>query len=62
CLLNCQTKESVLNSTPNPPKVKMSPKKSVVSKPKPSIKRPREPEVQELPWKMRDEAMRRRYS
>ncbi|KAL5980115.1 hypothetical protein ACLOJK_036582 [Asimina triloba] len=40
----------------------MPPKKTTVSKPRPSIKRPREPQVQELPWEMRDEAMRRRYS
>ncbi|KAL5989003.1 hypothetical protein ACLOJK_027105, partial [Asimina triloba] len=33
-----------------------------MSKPRPSIKRPHEPEVQDLPWEMRDEAMRRRIA
>ncbi|KAL6009336.1 hypothetical protein ACLOJK_022565, partial [Asimina triloba] len=52
----------VLNCTPNLTTVKMPPKKTIVSKPRPSIKRPREPEVPDLPLEMRDEAMRRRYS
>ncbi|KAL5985159.1 hypothetical protein ACLOJK_036396, partial [Asimina triloba] len=59
CSPSCHTQESFLHPTPNPPKFKMPPKNPTVSKPRPSIKRPHEPEVLDLPWEMRDEAMRR---